>query len=246
MPGIDDPLMKVIRANEHLDSLEAELVMFYIADPPAATIEEDTETGIKTIRVKMSVPPVRLGIIAGDAVSALRESLDHLAWQLASLTKDPPYERTEFPLCTVWDRNSERRFGQVTQDIPPTAVEIIQSLQPHHKGEAFRSDPLWQIDKLWNVAKHQVVPLNANVMQFGANIGPEHVAEFRRLNEREHAMVLTAEGSAQVQLNEEVTSGVTFGSRRHEVVGNLGDLRALYEHVAKTVFPKFHVFFGAR
>src|SRR5580704_12035478 len=41
--------------------------------------------------------------------------------------------------------------------ISPKAAAIIDSLQPHLCGTRFKDDCLWQLNKLCNIDKHQVV-----------------------------------------------------------------------------------------
>jgi len=236
---LTDPTLKVIRAKEHLDALEAAMFTFYLERPPAVVVEQSADGALNIIRARISPPPLRLGVLAGDAISSLREALDHLAWQLARLTQEPPFERTEFPIFPVQTDDAERRFGVVTQHVPQAAVEAMKLLQPYCRGEDYKSDPLWQIDKIWNVSKHQVIPANSHVLEFrGRGLG--EFREFRQANVDEYIAVFARDPDASVEIHPEAVPTVTFGSSRHDVTLSFAQLRELHRYVAESVFPKFY------
>ena len=93
------------------------------------TAEDYPQESLYLIRIHLTIPPKRLGLIAADTLYCLRSALDQLAWQLALLTTATPYDRTEFPIFTA---ENNTRFVEFTQNIPATAVAAIEALQPYH------------------------------------------------------------------------------------------------------------------
>lgn len=245
MASLENPALKVIRAKEHIDTLDAELRMFYSSKPFAVVMEEDPQSKRKAIRVRITPPPLRLGIIAGEAVAALRSALDQLAWQLALTNRDSgtPTEDTAFPMFAKYDRDTERRFIRITKELPPAAAYEIQAFQPFQQGRDYQLDPLWRINRMCNVDKHQVIPVESSSVEFASTVTAADIEEVRRVPEREMLFVLTVAGSAKVKLKPEATAGVTFGSKRHGLVLNIGEIRGLHHYVAETVLPRFQRFF---
>ena len=96
MPSLDGVRAKLARANEHLARLESDTHAFLENEPYRFALEVDGHDYV--VRIKASrEPPIELAIMLGDVLYNLRSSLDHLAWQLASLNGKPP-AGTEFPI----------------------------------------------------------------------------------------------------------------------------------------------------
>lgn len=241
--SLEHPLLQLIRAKEHLESLDAAVSMFHTSEPTTVSVLEDPTNGIKALQVKIPVPHARLGLIAGDVFMALRSSLDYLMWQLALLTTENPHRRTEFPVIWRVNGETESRLADITKDLPSGAVEEVKGLQPHLRGDAYRSDPLWQIDEICNIAKHKVIPVQGASLEFDATITHEDIASTRMERLGEMVFVLTAEGSAKLKLAPQASAGVLFGDDQSGIKINRREIRSLYEYVKEAVFPKFYRFF---
>ena len=250
-PSLKDPILELIRAKEHLDSLEAQVGMFHTSDPTEVSIKLNPANGRKIIHVKLPLAPQRLGLVAGDVFFALRAALDHLMWQLCLLTKtgdETTNKRTEFPCAYTYDarmgkRGTDARLREAMKEIPPAAADEIKALQPYHRGDAYKEDPLWQIDELCNIAKHMTIPLSHGQIDFKINITEADIEDVVMPYLGEIIYMLTADGSAKVQLHPEATSAVVFGSRKIGVEVTGPERRALHQFVANTVFPRFYRFF---
>ncbi len=45
--------------------------------------------------------------------------------------------------------------------VPAKAISRVKELQPYHRGKAFKSDPLWRLNFLWNTDKHRSMALHS-------------------------------------------------------------------------------------
>jgi hypothetical protein len=90
--------MKAARAKEHLDSLRAELQTYYDTKPCVIQENDDVANNLYRIRIKVTDPPERLSLIAGDVFGCLRASLDHPVWSLCTLNTGSYAEYTHFPI----------------------------------------------------------------------------------------------------------------------------------------------------
>src|SRR5438132_4480841 len=90
--------LKWERAKQHLEALDAEIGPWPRRKPYRVRPESNAEKTEAILRVDLlDVPPLEWGVVVGDIVHNWRSALDHLAWQLASLSSSPP-KQTEFPI----------------------------------------------------------------------------------------------------------------------------------------------------
>jgi hypothetical protein len=124
--------------------------------------------------------PDRFSPMVGDVLQAMRSGLDHLAYALAAHHTTPLpddwAELSEFPIFgdeskSGTPRTGCNRFHQASrrglpipssglakiQGIAPQAQAFIETLQPYHRGTAFRDDPLWRLHELSRIDKHRLV-----------------------------------------------------------------------------------------
>ena len=170
-----DPLLgarlKVERARQHLETLRHETRVFTEGEPYRFVTERDPDTGDHVVRLRVSQPdiPLRLGLIAGDAVHNLRSALDHLAVQLADIGTGAK-RSTQFP---VFDDEHEYRLHQdrTLAGIVKGHRARIDALQPYHVRERVdrgvyltgRTDPLLTnlclmiVARLDNADKHRLL-----------------------------------------------------------------------------------------
>src|ERR1700682_1271322 len=115
------PYLKTRRAEEHLENLRSQLRVFYDSEPCRFIREDDVENQMHLIRMKIADIPDPIPLIAGDAISNLRASLDHLVWQLAVVPGEYP-TKTQFP---IFDKPNRRRFRGFTAGIPVQGAKMI-------------------------------------------------------------------------------------------------------------------------
>jgi hypothetical protein len=150
--------MKLFRAHEHLDSIDAEIHAFFEPAPYVLAPESNTETGERLRRiVATDKPPIELSLMIGDALHNLRSALDHLVWE-----RSAPHARdakTGFPLSLTRQgfSSSQHRLRGLSAD----DRAIIERLQPYHASDELeaRTEPLRVLHDLNIADKHQFLHL---------------------------------------------------------------------------------------
>jgi hypothetical protein len=148
------------RANEHLESLEDKARVW--ADSHVETVIDrfNPQRGEHVITAKPKKSDPLLALLIGETLHAFRVSLDNLAYDLMTsftpVAKLPPEaeQRCEFPIFgdqPLSAAQCKRKIGFLN----PRAQTIIKGLQPHTRGQAYGSDPLWVLHRLNNVDKHR-------------------------------------------------------------------------------------------
>lgn len=223
MPSLQDPYLKLERAREHLRTLDKEIQTFLQSTPrPYRGVREvDPRDGSHVWRLKIDrTPPDRLGVLVGDVVHNQRAALDHLAWQLALLTKKRPRRSTQFPiyLNQYPAYRGQRAFNphgiKQMADIPKPAQDIIKSKQPYTVpgGLDPRNTPLWFIHELDIVDKHRLIPVlshtTARVSQIHALSGevfddPETVTHGGVLNQGDEILRVSATHGVRIEGDDE-------------------------------------------
>src|SRR5437868_3625124 len=95
---LDGSKLKVIRAQEHLDSLKTE-IRRYLKDQPSEAISYGTDhpDALFVIHnfpdnLSFPSPPVLFSAIIGDCVTNARAALDYIMWELAQRYLTPPVD----------------------------------------------------------------------------------------------------------------------------------------------------------
>jgi hypothetical protein len=165
MPSLTEPNLKVGRAKKHLDTLEPLVKRFEESQPYKIFQEVNAEAGEYILHVLMpEIQPPDLALIAGDFVNCLRSALDQLTWQLALLTTKKPSSEIQFPIIEKDSPDAQARIARITFGIPDEAITVMKSLQPYKGGNAYRSNPLWILNKLWNIDKHRAIISHSSVL----------------------------------------------------------------------------------
>jgi len=143
MSGLSVILMKTARAEYHLQAIETEHKRL-IDDGMYTVSKKDNRKKFSHI-LRLEVKPMSplIGMLAGEFAYCLRSGLDQLAWQLALLnTKGRrPRSHTSFPIRGT-KPPPPKGFGDAIKDILPAAFDVIESLQPYHRGNAYKMHPL--------------------------------------------------------------------------------------------------------
>jgi hypothetical protein len=96
---LEGPKLKVERAKEHFQQLEAEIKTFNAGNPYRIVVEEDSQSGDQLYRVKVNKqPPTRWSTIIGDVVHNLRSALDLLVNEAVRANGKTPNRYTGFPI----------------------------------------------------------------------------------------------------------------------------------------------------
>jgi hypothetical protein len=155
-------VMKTERAKLHLQALNQELDAF-TEEPYTVITKEDTENSRYIRRVQFKGLNPLMGMLLGEFLYNLRSGLDQLAWQIA-----PPAARKDFStvLCfPIFERvcNSQERknYNRALSWFPDDVQKEIDTLQPYKRPDGPENHPLWQLNKLCNIDKHSVIPINS-------------------------------------------------------------------------------------
>lgn len=153
--ALDGCRLKIARANEHLETLEA-LVAEYFASKPYSVRRQDYAHGTKRVyrfAVKRN-PPQEWSVILGDCLHNFRAALDHLAWQIVSI-HGTTTRHTEFP---IYARRAAYRSGVKTKvgNVGRKGIKAaLEELQPYKRSKVPQMNALWLLQKLDVIDKHR-------------------------------------------------------------------------------------------
>ena len=230
--------IKLARAKEHLEMLNAELRSFVESDFYEIVREYDADGSGYVERVKsVEAVPETISPIIGDVVQNLRNSLDHIVWEIAPPDITParvdtaaaPVQirpaklsvRTEFPIAIEEDRFQRRGIRL----LPDAAQALIERLQPYHgwhaEGGITRTrwaaeHPLWVLNELSNIDKHRAihtVAATGGIVYLRGSTGPGGKVQARRgrpLKAGTDLMVVRFGSPPQVDVDYEYAFGVTL------------------------------------
>jgi hypothetical protein len=243
-----DPLlfvkMKARRADEHFQSLDAELGK-WSAKPYSVIKKLEFENSRYVIRVEISLTPEIIPMLLGNFICCLRSSLDQLAWRLAHtpparIFSDKEQRQINFPIFKSRDKTYEDRLKL----FPSAVATEIDALQPYLRGSAFRDDPLWQLNELWNMDKHRTIP----VSPYSLNVGFAMNGWERFVNPASYlhhyfevAFPLGLALTGNVNLEPNITVEILFGDDSFDV--SRTRLAEINDFVRNDVIPRFTRFF---
>ena len=170
---LDGARLKVIRAQEHLDCLKAEVWMYLHQQPDEVRSQPERSPQHTWLRpthvlppIVPSEPPPRLSAIIGDCVTNARAALDYIMWELAERYFDPALDirrnpddkrLSAFPIfSSKTDKRVKVRFNSLAKrKVPTPAITRLKRVQPYNA----RYKPLLSLRELVNQDKHQTLLL---------------------------------------------------------------------------------------
>jgi hypothetical protein len=171
---LDGSRAKIERAKEHLYNLNGEIQGIADRNPYRVVTEHDTQTGEQVTKVRVTQPTLRWSAMVGDIAHNLRSALDHLVWQLVEANGTKPGTHNEFPVLKDLDRWDSKKYkttgrGKV-KGVSKNAMERIERLQPYHRGDDYKTHPLYIAHALNIRDKHRLLNLVSYVLA-GGRIG---------------------------------------------------------------------------
>jgi hypothetical protein len=268
---LDGARLKIVRAQEHLDSLKAEIRMYLDEQPHEVRSQPETHTRgrdqtnfyayyAQTNPVHSlpplvpGVPPLRLSTIIGDCVTNARAALDYIVWELAQRHFKPPFNVTDrndrrivaFPIYpSASDAGLKDRLNRLTdRQIPAGAIKEIEATQPYNAGY----ESLGWLHELVNRDKHRMPLLT--VGQFDEmTVTFATPAIFVDLTKEPSTLTIPRDAATQnppmqsnVQMKGEVAIYVTWQDVLVPRVAIERTLEQIIERVANTI-PRFDPFF---
>ena len=156
--------MKSRWAQEHFDALEREIEKWIKLPAYTVTHEDDLKNVLQVWRVEIGLTPESIPKALGDWVCCLRSALDQLAWQMAHILAPGRTftEREERDISFLIFRFKNSTYQDRRKLFPPVVADAFDTIQPHLRGNAYRDDPLWQLNELWTLDKHRTIPVSNN------------------------------------------------------------------------------------
>ena len=165
-------------ANVHLGTFNEELVRLNKAGADTSFIEYGHDGKWQTMVIN-PVPefPIELSLIAGDIFTNLRDTLDHIVWQLVLREGNKPQQTNSFPITTSEShfikvvktppKKSEKRSPLYGLPVDGDAWTIVERAQPWFQAETngyeARDDQLATLARMSNVNKHRTVLISSAV-----------------------------------------------------------------------------------
>jgi len=239
--------MKTRRAKVHLDSLQLELDL-WLVKPYTISEHTDFDNVLHVFRIELAGMRDTIPMLVGDFVCCLRSSLDQLAWSLAHLPMpavrqftDREERQIHFPIA----RYNDSTYAALRDLFPSAVADIIDTLQPYLRGNAYRDDPLWQLNELWTMDKHRAIPMNSNSLQVWFPI-TDWMRFMRHLDhgiEVKFPLRLAWLWQSKVDLKPRVSVEVLFGEHMGTFEISRRRLTEIYDFVRQDVISKFAGFF---
>jgi len=239
--------MKARRAQYHLDTLNGEINR-WLALPNVPMIREYTkfEEGIHVFRVDIGLVPQVIPMLLGDFVCCLRSCLDQLAWGLAHLDPKRVFsEREQRNISFLIFKQRDGTYENRRSLFPSTVAGQFDTLQPYLRGNAYRDDPLWQLNELWTMDKHRMIPSNCTVITV-ALPGPSSTWKQFVHYFDDHLEVrfpLVSYMSSKMQFKPQFSLEILFGERMGAFEVSPVRLNEINDFVRGDVLPRFACFF---
>ena len=234
--------MKSSRAKVHLEALEEE-VTAWIERPPYKISEWDDLDRWHYYAIDIDGIKCEIPLLVGDFVCCLRSALDQLAWALAHLDstrKLTPRQEKRVNFLIFHENDSTYRDRRLL--FPSAVGEVFDTIQPYLRGNAYRDDPLWQLDELWRLDKHIMIPANCQKIYVAL---PDHEHLGRDANGRMiFRLPMALKWLRPDEIKPTITPEILFGEYMGNFEVSVPRLREIYNFVCDEVIPKFAGFFS--
>ena len=250
-----DAFLKLARADEHLDTLYAEIEAWSASHPYRIIRESKPDSDLLVVYAEpLSQPPLKLSLILGDVLQNLRACLDYIALDLNERGLGAPLAEgaehaSHFPIC-----RSEKLFAEACRSIIPHVAPgprtVIKRVQPYHRGEDWTSDYLAIVQRLSDFDKHRRLPLVAQHAHLSPTDGmsparwqaTEFEVTFPRVFEAKtelfRAHGLTDVTGSEVDVDFRLTVDVAFADGAPAPVANAkltAVMETLWQHIGREI-----------
>jgi hypothetical protein len=236
--------MKTRRAQEHFNALQIEIDRWLNLPPYTVIHKTDFDRAVEIWRVWMRNTPEPIPMLLGDFICNLRSALDQLAWGLAHLDGARVFtEREERQISFLIFKVDDSTYRNRLKLFPSTVTSAIDSFQPYHRGNAFREDPLWQLNELWTLDKHRAIPINSSSLNVHFPLrGWENFIRHFTYGFEVTIPLLTA-WISEVEVKPHITMEILFGEYLGAFEVSRADLGTINDFVTDKVVPRFAGFF---
>jgi hypothetical protein len=167
--------LKIIRAEEQLAAVTAEIGMYCEVDPSVLVGKFDEQSTAYLIHCEVGEePPIRLPLMIGEWAHTLRSALDHLMWELVErnggVPSSDPGNATQFPII-LNPPKGPLTIRAKSGGIPEQALAFIEDAQPY-KALDRGDDPAWTklglLAAINNYDKHRMLMLTRPCLTRGS------------------------------------------------------------------------------
>jgi hypothetical protein len=166
--GLIPSRVKLRRAKEHFNALNAEVKAFKAGKTHEVFLDEESEPGVKIYKFRhIKKIPVEWSGIIGDIVHNAVSALDSLATSLviqAGFDSEEIIQNTYFPIHWREGDLSTGKTKAFFERVGPDVEKLIRFLEPYRRG---RGDALWRLHRLDIIDKHRTI-LTAGIDLHGA------------------------------------------------------------------------------
>ena len=157
-PEMSDPiLLKIQRAQKHIDELKVVLKSFKDSGPYSVSRKRDSKTGEWLIYIADAKPiPHDVELISGDIVQNLYCCLDYLAWEMVKAAgMKKPNSFTSFPISEEVPTTDKQidRYNRQVDGMSEDAKRAIECMRPYRR----ENNRFWTLHKLNNLNKHRTL-----------------------------------------------------------------------------------------
>jgi hypothetical protein len=246
--------LKLDRAAEHLQSIEAQDRIWRQGNPCRVWTEPDIQSGGKRVWAEViKPPPLALAPVVGDCVHNLRSALDNLAFELALVHKGTKMSKriandSGFPIFKTSGGFNEHGKLMI-RGIRPEAKEIVERLQPYNRGNVpITTSSLWWLRELSNSDKHRLPHLAVaaahQITLISTHARSLEAAEISTEPFEDRAVIAKFDvplgAYTEVSMQRPPTFGIVFGERSPDFTQEFGvvsTLANIQRYVTETVVP---------
>lgn len=245
---------KLARAETHIQEVER-VVKTWVTDSSAykIAVETNSEGHIEVFGQQLKPLPDDLELIVGDALQAMRSSLDNLAFALAIKNTPAMTAKEEAEVSfPIFDTPPTAQSRSVVHMDKSAIAEVIR-LCPNSAVGPINDHPLWLLNKANNRDKHRTITVAAiaadNVSQHihtaiingPAQIGIGGSKRTKYVGDR--VLFSTFGPGSQVHLDVRAALQVVF-DEGVEVADRevCGTLRSIHDHIRDTVFKSLEAY----
>jgi hypothetical protein len=153
-------LLKLGRANTHLEALHAEIRAYWEREPYGLRPKLDAKAGQYSLHVEIEEPaPLRWSVIVGDFIHNLRSALDHLACQLVLVSGGTNIDSAQFPIFTREPTSGRplAAWQRMTDGMSTRIIKEVRRIQPYTAGDTAKETALGILNALSNEDKHKLL-----------------------------------------------------------------------------------------
>jgi hypothetical protein len=153
--------LKIERANQHINELNAALTTFLRTGAGGVRVDTDF-AGRDTLVLDAKPLPKGVPLILGDAVHNMRAALDLMACEIVTIAGGTPSKHCNFPIRdTKQELIGTVNGGEIKIAGNDICDLIVNVIKPYIGG----NDPIWGLNKIDNIDKHRLLNPTVGIIQ---------------------------------------------------------------------------------